>query len=218
MVQNRHLPYFRSVLGGGGDPGRFQWDQLQTNIYSASANGIGNIQSNQTSFANRLSEQTGSVGQAPTTIQAWDENSRGRVAGAQVQNNAIDALSILMQLRLVQMMAGNVDTSETAKMLDYQSRVGSGGGTLVQNGAKGEVVRLNPDGSTTRVRLDEPIGSSISVISAAVPSSTSSPATTLSSASTQSYMPAPAANPSATAINPEEITRRLTTIRTLANN
>ena len=140
------------------------------------------------------------------------------MAGAQVQNNAIDALSILMQLRLVQMMAGNVDTSETAKLLDYQSRVGSGGGTLVQNGTTGEVVRLNPDGSTTRVRLDEPIGSSLSVISAAVPSSTSSPAPTPSSASAQSYTPAPATNPSAATINPEEITRRLTTIRTLANN
>jgi Transglycosylase SLT domain len=202
LVQNRHLPYFRSVVGGTGDPGRFQWDQLQTNIYSASANGIQNIQSGHSTFSNRLGEMAPSIGQASTTISAWDDNSRMRLQGGEVQNNAIDALSILMQLRMVQLMATTMDTSETAKLLDLSRSTPPGSGTLVRNPATGETFAVNLDGSTTRVRPDEQPGAAAARIA-------SQPA--------KPSMPATATGPPVT-LSQDDVIQRLGAVQSLARN
>jgi Transglycosylase SLT domain len=118
-VQNRHLPYFRSVMDGRGDPGRFQSDQLQGTIFTASANGISDVQGAQGTMMARLMEQAQTSGQSETTLLAWQTNARARLSQATVQNMAIDALQILMQQRLAATLSETTDQSGTADLMRY---------------------------------------------------------------------------------------------------
>lgn len=159
LVQNQHLPYFRNVANGIGDPGRFQWDQLQRNVYSASANSINHVQGLQGVMAGRIGDETQSVGQAPTTIAAWDQFARARALNGETQNNAIDALQVLLQLRWLGIVGQSTNESETAKLLttapqaSVNTAVGatttsSAGATFVRD-ANGQLFVRNADGSLT---------------------------------------------------------------------
>jgi Transglycosylase SLT domain len=159
LVQNQHLPYFRNVANGIGDPGRFQWDQLQGNVYSASANSINHVQGLQGVMAGRIGDQTQSVGQAPTTIAAWDQFARARALNGETQNNAIDALQVLLQLRWLGIVGQSTNESETAKLLatvplaSANTTAGatttSGAGATFVRDANGQLFVRNADGSLT---------------------------------------------------------------------
>ncbi len=158
LVQNQHLPYFRNVANGIGDPGRFQWDQLQGNVYSAAANSINHVQGLQGTMAGRIGDEAQSVGQAPTTIAAWDQFVRARALSGETQNNAIDALQVLLQLRWLGVVGQSMNESETAKLLSVTPQAsgvasgtptGAGTGATFVRDATGQLFVRNADGSLT---------------------------------------------------------------------
>ncbi|MGL4528778.1 MAG: hypothetical protein ACRCUC_17545, partial [Aestuariivirga sp.] len=155
---NQHLPYFRNVANGGGDPGRFQWDQLQGNVYSAAANSINHVQGLQGTLSGRIGDETQSVGQTPTTIAAWDQFAKARALSGETQNNAIDALQVLLQLRWLGIVGQSMNQSETAKLLTVApqatsnttgSTSGSTAGAAFVRDASGQLFVRNADGSLT---------------------------------------------------------------------
>jgi hypothetical protein len=160
LVQNQHLPYFRNVTNGIGDPGRFQWDQLQGNVYSAAANSINHVQGLQGVMAGRIGDEAQSVGQAPTTIAAWDQFARARSLNGETQNNAIDALQVLLQLRWLGIVGQSTNESETAKLLTIApqaasvptgatSTTGASTSASFVRDASGQLYVRNADGSLT---------------------------------------------------------------------